>query len=118
MLRELRYHPEAYLHQRALDRAHVEDWAQIEDWVAQKKRWVQTVKTLSNASERHVQIVAANQALQHWLQGRRKEIEHEQATTIAQTRTNQILELREYPFCLFPRDLLRKFLLDFSHSIP
>jgi hypothetical protein len=116
-LRELRYHPEAHLDQLELDRADEAVRADVEAWVAQKKRWVQTAKTPSNASERHVQIVAANQALQRWHQGRRTKLEHELVTTTAQTRKNQILESREYPCFLFPRELLREFLLDFSHSI-
>ena len=114
-LRGLRYHPESFVNDLEIDTA---AQLQVETWVTQKKRWVQTAKTAANAGERHTQIVAANEALQATLLPQRQRLQQELAATIAQARTNQLLESREYPFCLFPRDYLRDFLLDFSCSIP
>ncbi len=114
-LRKLRYHGETFVDELALDAA---DQSPVETWVEQKKRWVQTVKTKSNAAHRHAQIVAANEGLQPWLQTRRQQLEQELSATIAQTHTNRLLESREYPFCLFPPNLLRNFLLDFSRTMP
>jgi len=114
-LRELRYHPENYLNQLTIDLA---NQSQVASWVTQKKRWVETSKTRGNAAERHAQIVAANEALQQCLQPLRKEMEQKFSATVAQTRANLLLESREYPFCLFPRDLLHDFLLDFSRPMP
>lgn len=110
-LRDLRFHPEVHLQDCPIDAA---DQQQVELWIKQKNDWVRTAKSSSNAAERHAQIVAANEALQAWIRPRREKLELELSTTIAQTRTNRLLESREYPFCLFPRDLLRNFLLDFS----
>ncbi len=114
-LREVRYHPECFVHELALDAV---NQPQVDTWVEQKKRWIQTTKTTSNTAQRHLQINAANEALQPWLLPQRHQIQRELAATIAQTRTNQLLESREYPFCLFPRDLLQNFLLDFSRFMP
>ena len=124
-LRELHYHPESLLSQLALDQLAPDQLAldpagqlQVASWIAQKKRWIKIAKDSANAAERHVQIVAANEGMQPWLEPLRKKVENELAATVAQTRRNQLLESREYPFCLFPRDLLRKFLLDFRRHIP
>lgn len=114
-LRGIRYHPECFVRELGLDSA---GQSQVEQWVEQKKHWVQTAKTKSNAGERHAQIRAANDALQAWLQPQRQQLEQMLAATVAQTRTNTLLESREYPFCLFPREVLRNFLLDFSRSMP
>jgi len=114
-LRDLRYHPESQVTQLALDP--VDQW-QVESWVDQKKRWVQTAKTTSNAAQRHAQIIAANEGLQPWLLTQRKKLEQKLTETSAQTRINKLLESREYPFCLFPRDHLRNFCLDFSRYMP
>jgi len=115
VLRELRYHPESHIHELALNRA---NQSQVDTWIEQKRRWVRTAKTVANAAQRHAQIIAANEGLQPWLQSQQEQLERELTTTIAQTRANKILESREYPFCLFPPNLLRDFLLDFSQRIP
>lgn len=114
-LRELRYHPEKYVDRKSFN---ADEQAKIERWIAQKKHWVQTPKTDENAAERHAQIVAANEALQHWLQTERETTQRELTATVSQTRINRLLESREYPFCLYPRELLRDFLLDFPSSMP
>ena len=114
-LRELRFHPESHVAALALDE---KNHAAVEAWIAQKQNWIATTKTPSNAAERHAGIVAANEALQAWLEPRRERVEQELRATLAQNRTNRLLESREYPFCLFPRELLRDFLLDFSSGIP
>ncbi len=106
-LRSMRYHPERFVRELGLDSR---GQSQVEFWVEQKKHWVQTTKTKSNAGERHAQIRAANEALQAWLEPQRQQLEQRLAVTVAQTRTNKLLESREYPFCLFPRKILRNFL--------
>lgn len=109
-LREMRYHPEVHLEANDFPAA---EQRQIQDLVDSKRHWVQTAKTESNAAERHAQIEGANQRLQPWLASQRREIEQEVSRTVSQNRANQLLESREYPFCLFPSQLLQDFLLDF-----
>lgn len=110
-LRQLRYHPETRIPQVELDQ---NEQTRADALVEEKRHWVQTAKTPANAAERHAGIEAANAALQPFLQSQRSELEAALAATVAQSRANQILESREYPFCLFPSELLRSFLLDFS----
>ncbi len=129
-LRAMRYHPEDFLDgvelssadqsltKTSLAKKSLATNSLATKWVDQKIKWVQTEKTSANAAERHAQIHAANEALQVFLLPQRQQIEGLLAATIAQTRTNQLLESREYPFCLFPRDYLRDFLLDFSREMP
>jgi len=114
-LRELRFHPEAQLNS---DEFAAAERAEIERWRKQKTDWIHTSKTAENAAVRHAKIAAANQALQAWLLPQQEQIESRLTTAIAQTRKNQLLESREHPFCLFPHDVLRDFLLDFSRSMP
>ena len=105
-LRELLYHPETHLQDSLAD-------PKVAALIAEKKRWVQIIKTKINATERHVRISTANASLQPWVEPLRKEIKTELDTVASRISANQVLESREYAFCLFPRKHLRKFLLDF-----
>jgi len=109
-LREISYHPETKTERLALN---PEEQRKVDAARAQKNSWVQTPKTRDNAAERHRQIVTANRALQKWLISRRAELDDQLATTARQIMATRVLESREYPFCLFPQDSIRKFLLDF-----
>ena len=109
-LRDLKYHPERHLGTALLDVAQRQLAA---DWVSRKRTWVKTAKTPANAAQRHQGIVAANEAMQPWIAPLRTEWEQKLSRLIGQTRVNQLLESREYPFCLFPLEQLRHFLLDF-----
>ena len=109
-LRELKYHPELHCNDLPIDTS---EQQQLEAWIAKKQAWVQTPQTPANAAERHQGIVAANAALQKWVTPRRTETQQVLNNTIQQSRANRILESREYPFCLFPPEQLRNFLLDF-----
>ncbi len=122
-LRRLRFHPEAFVGDISIgdvpwESLEAGERLPIEAWVEQKIRAVQIGKTESNAAERHRMIIEANAGLQPWLAPQREQLQQELAAAIAQSRTNQLLESREYPFCLFPHDYLRDFLLDFSSAIP
>ncbi len=109
-LRQFAYHPENELAKLTLDN---KKQATVDKILAQKRFWVQTLKTPSNASERHQGIVSANLAMQPWLAARRSELEKDLVTASQRLRANLVLESREYPFCLFPHEHLRKFFLDF-----
>jgi hypothetical protein len=112
-LRKLRYHPETLISQLASDPS-----KQAAVLAEQKRRWVQTAKTPTNAAQRHAQIEAANSGLRSLLHAQRTALELQLSLTLAQTRSNQMLESREFPFCLFPPQHLKDFLLDFSQRIP
>ncbi len=109
-LRELRFHPETHIN--PADHLPPEQ-DKIRELIALKEHWVQTPKISANAAERHQQITYANEHLQTWLESRRQQTEREIASVSNRTRANQLLESREYPFCLFPPKVLEAFLLDF-----
>ena len=109
-LRNLLYHPETSLELSSLAESDQQRALQL---IEQKQTWVQTPKTAANASQRHRQIVSTNAALAVWTTPQREQLEAELSTSVRQLRANELLESREYPFCLFPREPLRDFLLDF-----
>jgi len=113
-LRELRYHPESHLSDLKLG---MHEQEQVQPLVAEKMAAIRTAKTSTNGASRHQRIVAANEAMQPWYVARRAALEDQLQHTSNKLRANRLLESREYPFCLFPRDHLRNFLLDFSSSI-
>ena len=110
-LRDLRYHPESNLQ---LDTLAETDRQQAARLVEQKRSWVKTTKTASNAAERHRQIESSNAALSVWTAPQREQLEAALSASERHLRANHLLESREYPFCLFPRELLHNFFLDFS----
>lgn len=106
-LREMRYHPEKYLHDfegnANLDPA-------IGELLATKQRWVNTEKTVENAYERHVAIASANRDLQPYLTERRRAIAEHCHELQQKKRAAAILNSREYAFCLFSKAHFEKLL--------
>jgi tRNA A37 N6-isopentenylltransferase MiaA len=109
-LRNLRYHPEAKLELATLAEG---DRQRVSQLLEQKQTWIHTTKTADNAATRHRHIVSSNTALAAWTAPQREQLEAELSDSLRQLRANQLLDSREYPFCLFPREQLRIFLLDF-----
>ena len=113
-LRNLRYHPEVEFDGTTLSE---QDQRQVADLIEQKRLWVQTAKSSENAAERHRQIVAANEGLAAFSAQRRKQLEQELREAQHRLYAASLLDSREYPFCLFPRDDVRNFFLDFPPSM-
>jgi hypothetical protein len=107
-LRDLTFHPEEYV-----DFGGPGVNGEVSELVAEKRRWLAAAKTPANAAERHREIAAANQALQPFVAGVRESVERQLAAASERTRANRVLNSREYASCLFPRELLEEFLLDF-----
>jgi len=109
-LRDLEYHPERCI-------AGLHDWTQapvdVEHWLQLKARWRATEQTRENARERCHAIRAANEALQAWVEPRRRELIRDRLEAVRQQRALSVLTSREYAFCLYPADTLRDFLLAF-----
>jgi hypothetical protein len=98
-LRELRYHPEQFVDVGSTnDRSDAA--API---IANKRRWLDTLKTPENARERHLAIAGANAALQPFVASLREQVERERVELQQQKRGDAILRSREYSFCLYPR---------------
>jgi hypothetical protein len=112
-LRDLTYHPERHIDLGAARFNGAGVNGQAAELVARKQHWLALAKTPANAAERHREIAAANAGLQPFLADIRAGTERELALAGAQARANRVLNSREYASCLFPRQLLEQFLLDF-----
>jgi hypothetical protein len=114
-LRDLEYHPERYL-------APLHSWGgapvDIERWLTLKARWLATEQTRENGRERCHAIRAANEALQAWIEPRRRELLRQRQESLRKSRATSVLTSREYAFCLYAADTLRKNLLDFRGTSP
>jgi hypothetical protein len=85
----------------------------IAHWLDLKARWLATEQTRENGRERCHAIRAANEALQAWVEPRRRELMRRRTDALREQRTAAVLTSREYGFCLYPADSLRDFLLAF-----
>ena len=114
-LRDLEYHPEQYI-------AGLHDWdsapVDIGHWLALKSRWLATEQTRENGRERCHAIRAANEALQAWIEPRRRELLRRRQEALRNALARAVLTSREYGFCLYPADSLRDFLLAFRGTTP
>lgn len=107
-LRELTYHPEKHVSSPN---------GKADQFVANKRKWIATPKTPSNAAERHRAIVSANESLQPWVADQREALLARQQDAVQELRASTILDSREYAFCLFPENELRGRLLDLAGQI-
>jgi hypothetical protein len=95
-LRELQYHPEQFVQANGDGKA--------AELVAAKRRLVDVTKTPENARDRHLEIAAANEALQPFVAPLRVQIERERDVLQLRRRGEAILRSRDYSFCLYPRE--------------
>jgi hypothetical protein len=100
-LRELEFHPERYLTGRLNDPT-------ISDIVTAKKRWITTPATRENARIRCRAIREANEALQPHLAERRADLFARRDFVDVTLPGATLLNSREYAFCLYPADPLKK----------
>lgn len=105
-LREMTYHPERFI---SWDNLSADERECVQALVAEKRRWVELPKTLSNAAERHRAITKANRDLGEFLSRERERLLQAISDAEEQARGAAILSSREYAFCLYPESHLREF---------
>ncbi|MFM7207194.1 MAG: hypothetical protein ACKO4T_11075 [Planctomycetaceae bacterium] len=104
-LRDLRYHPERHLdHEAALPAA-------VRDLVAAKRTWIETHPTASLARRRCREIRSINEQLFATLDGERRELERRGAALVTAVEARAVLRSRDIPWCFFPENALKTFLL-------
>ena len=109
------YHPERWLESSSLVSA---DRPIAEALVAEKMKWIDTPKTRATAERRHRAIEQANSGLRRLLDPDRQRAERALQRAGEAWRAAEILTSREYAFCLYPPNELRRFLLDFGRQLP
>ena len=109
-IRELQYHPERFL--PPLEELLPQQRPHVERLLVEKRRWIETPKTPTNAGERHRGIVAANAGLKPFVADAPKTLHARHAQVIAQTRASVVLRSREYAFCLHSFESLSGLLLE------
>jgi hypothetical protein len=102
-LRELAYHPERFLLADGASAAAIAA-------VGKKTQWLETVKTPQNARARHQAVASANAALQPFVAPQREQLERQRNEIEHRLAVDSILNLREYSFCLFPREHFERLL--------
>jgi hypothetical protein len=100
-LRDLEFHPERYLPPAPA----------IDDIVIRKRRWIETHPTATLARRRCHEIRAANVALATHTIPLRDALLARVGPLAARQRARRLLLSREYPWCFFPENELRRFLL-------
>ncbi len=99
-LRDCQWHPERFVDERPPPA--------VAEALASKRKWVATAKTPENASARHQMIEAANATLREAVRQQHAGLEHREQRLLHQARATAILESREYAFCLYPQEDLRR----------
>ncbi len=114
-LREMTFHPEAFLAESNIEQLPVPEGSTAPaDLVTEKRRWIEKPQTRENARQRCRAIRGANDALQPWVQPQRERLQSLLTQTEEALRVRQILASREYAFCLHPEETLRPFLTQFD----
>jgi len=103
-LRDIEFHPERYLAAVPAD-----DTA--ESLAQEKWRWIETPATPALAKRRCHAIRAANDSLASYTQPLRRKLLDQVGPLARAARAETLLGSREYPWCFFAEDDLRRFLL-------
>lgn len=107
-IRELQYHPEKFLPLTPDTRPLVEA----------KRKWITQQLPQGQRKPRHDAICASNEALQPYVRDRRRACLEDRRKIASELRRERLLSSREFSFCLFPADGLRKTLLELSRQEP
>lgn len=98
-IRDIAFHPER----------HVQGGnGVVQALVATKRQWIDTPATPENARHRCHEIRRVNEELQPWLRDERDRLLADREQISGALRTEAILASREYAFCLYPAEPLRR----------
>jgi hypothetical protein len=104
-LRDVEFHPERHLP------PHAPQPEAVRDLVTAKRRWIDTHPTVTLARRRCREIRAANERLTAHLDGERRALERRAAELVTAVKAREVLRSREVPWCFFPENALKSFLL-------
>ncbi len=107
-LRRLQFHPERFIDGN--ENVAMANRGGLAELIAVKERWIRTPQTRRNARTRCRAIRRVNEALQPWVESRRRGLLRREARTDRALQAEAVLASREYGFCLHPEESLREFL--------
>jgi hypothetical protein len=102
LLRELQFHPEK----------HAAPSDDVQRLAEEKRSWISALVPIEQLGERHHAIQRVNELLQPSVQSLREKLIVERQELVARLRRAKVTNLREYVFCLFPKETLHHILLD------
>jgi hypothetical protein len=105
LLRDISFHPERHFEQ------HIAMSDEARDLIAAKRRWIDTHPTLTLARRRCREIRAINERLAAMLDGAREAARSRTIALPAAVNAQKILRSRAEPWCFFPENALKTFLL-------
>ena len=100
-VRQLRFHPERFIETSIAD-------GEAAKLIDTKRRWVETTQTSENAKTRCHSIRDANERLSRFLLNESRQLLAERDSIVGRMRAQAILSSREYAFCLYPEESLRR----------
>jgi len=103
-LRDIEFHPERYLAAVSAD-------GEAATLAHEKQRWIDTHPTRALAKRRCQAIRSANDSLASYTKPLRETLLSRVGPLARAARAHSLLESREYPWCFFSEDRLRRFLL-------
>lgn len=106
-LRDAWFHPERYV--AVID-------AEVAELVQQKRHWYEQQLPRGTRLARHRMIAAVNETLRTHLVASRDRWLVERTELVHRARRHALLASREFAFCLFPEEELRRVLLELSAS--
>ena len=97
LIRELKFHPERLI---------ADPSAETAELVAEKQKWTAGEQSQIRSRERHLKIESLNQRIGAFAKYSEEELIAKRTDQMKRIRTSEILDSREYSFCLFPESLI------------
>lgn len=104
-LRDLTYHPERFLEESQCADSSRDGALEL---IEAKRHWIRTPQTFENAATRFHEFHRINDALQAWVADERQRLRDRRQQLTTSLKHESILSSREYAFCLFPEEMLRR----------
>ena len=105
-LRRLDYHPEDFL-----ESSDLKDGLGAQ-WLSQKQFWIRQEEPAEQRKQRHDQITEANQNLRRLVMDQRAAVAADLEQLQAWIPRQNLLESREYSFCLYPFDFIQEAMIN------
>ena len=103
--RDLEFHPECHLEPFS------DQPEAVRDLITEKRRWIDTRPTATLARRRCHEIRSTNARLAYHTQPVRQQLLDRVGPLATAIRAQKILRTRDFPWCFFPENQLREFLL-------